>query len=366
MNKIGFGFLRLPLLDPKNDQTTDYEELNRMVDAFLASGQNYFDTAWTYMDGESENAIRKAVVERYPRESFRLADKLPGYLAKSEADSERYFQESLARTGAGYFDVYLVHGVDSESYERSKKLRHFDFVRQLKAEGRVRETGFSFHDNADVLRQILEEQPGMDYVQLQINYLDWDSDSVQSRKCLEVAEEFGKRVIVMEPVKGGMLANLPEKAEAALRAADPSCSPAHWALRFVQQIPSVEVCLSGMSTLAQVEANLCDFAPLSEKETLALKKAAAIVREQTAIPCTGCSYCVSGCPQRVWIPKYFKLYNEYRVKPDDKWKVQPEYKKMTEGRGSAADCIGCGACESVCPQHLPIIEHLKQVSEALD
>ena len=198
MNKIGFGFLRLPLLDPKNDQTTDYEELNRMVVAFLASGQNYFDTAWTYMDGESENAIRKAVVERYPRESFRLADKLPGYLAKSEEDSERYFQESLARTGAGYFDVYLVHGVDSESYERSKKLRHFDFVRQLKAEGRVREIGFSFHDNADVLRQILEEQPGMDCVQLQINYLDWDSDSVQSRKCLEVAEEFGKKVIVME------------------------------------------------------------------------------------------------------------------------------------------------------------------------
>lgn len=366
MNKIGFGFLRLPLLDPKNDQTTDYEELNKMVEAFLASGQNYFDTAWTYMEGESENAIRKAVTERYPREAFRLADKLPGYLAKSEADSERFFEESLARTGAGYFDVYLVHGVDSDSYETAKRLRQFDFVRKLKEEGRVREIGFSFHDNAQVLRRILAEQPGMDYVQLQINYLDWESESVQSRKCLEAAEEYGAKIIVMEPVKGGMLAALPEKAEGVLRAANPACSPAHWALRFVQQLPSVDICLSGMSTLAQVQANLCDFAPLSEKETLALKKAAAIVRELTAIPCTGCSYCVSGCPQRVWIPKYFKLYNEYRVKPDDKWKVQPEYKKMTEGRGRAADCIGCGACESVCPQHLPIIEHLKQVSEALD
>ena len=366
MNKIGFGFLRLPLLDPKNDQTTDYEELNKMVDAFLASGQNYFDTAWTYMDGESENAIRKALVERHPRESFRLADKLPGYMAKSEADSERFFRESLERTGAGYFDVYLVHGVDSESYERSKRMHHFDFVRQLKAEGRVKEIGFSFHDNANVLRQILTEQPSMDYVQLQINYLDWESDSVQSRKCLEVAEEFGKKVIVMEPVKGGMLANVPEEAAEILAKANPDCSPAHWALRFVQQIPSVDVCLSGMSTLAQVEDNLGDFVPLSKAEDMALKKAARVILDKTAIPCTGCSYCVSGCPQRVWIPKYFKLYNEYAAKPDDKWKVQPEYKKMTEGRGAAKNCIGCGACESVCPQHLPIIEHLKNVSEALD
>ena len=304
-----------------------------MVDAFLASGQNYFDTAWTYMDGESENAIRKALVERHPRESFRLADKLPGYMAKSEADIERFFRESLERTGAGYFDVYLVRGVDSESYERSKRMHHFDFVRQLKAEGRVKEIGFSFHDNANVLRRILTEQPGMDYVQLQINYLDWESDSVQSRKCLEVAEEFGKKVIVMEPVKGGMLANVPEEAS---------------------------------EILAQVEDNLSDFVPLSKAEDIALKKAARVILDKTAIPCTGCSYCVSGCPQRVWIPKYFKLYNEYAAKPDDKWKVQPEYKKMTEGRGAAKDCIGCGACESVCPQHLPIIEHLKKVSEALD
>ena len=254
MNKIGFGFLRLPLLDPKNDQTTDYEELNKMVDVFLASGQNYFDTAWTYMNGESENAIRKALVERHPRESFRLADKLPGYMAKSEADSERFFRESLERTGAGYFDVYLVHGVDSESYERSKRMHHFDFVRQLKAESRVKEIGFSFHDNAGVLRQILEEQPGMDYVQLQINYLDWESDSVQSRKCLEVAEEFGKKVIVMEPVKGGMLANVPEEAS---------------------------------EILAQVEDNLSDFVPLSKAEDIALKKAARVILDKTAIPCTG-------------------------------------------------------------------------------
>ena len=366
MNKIGFGFLRLPLLDPKDDQTTDYEELNKMVDAFMASGQNYFDTAWTYMKGESENAIRKAVVERYPRESFRLADKLPGYLAKSEEDSERYFLESLARTGTDYFDVYLVHGVDSESYERSKKFRQFDYVRRLKREGRVKEIGFSFHDNADVLRKILSEQPGMDYVQLQINYLDWESESVQARKCLEAVEEYGAKVVVMEPVKGGMLANIPKEAEDVLREADPACSPAHWALRFVQQIPSVEVCLSGMSTLAQVEANAGDFSPLTAAQEQALGKAARIILDKTAIPCTGCSYCVSGCPQNVWIPKYFKLYNEYAVKPDDKWKVQPEYLKAAEGRGRAKDCVACGACESVCPQHLPIIDHLKNVSEALD
>ncbi|MBQ2148241.1 MAG: 4Fe-4S dicluster domain-containing protein, partial [Firmicutes bacterium] len=178
--------------------------------------------------------------------------------------------------------------------------------------------------------------------------------------------EFGKKVIVMEPVKGGMLANVPEEAAEILAKANPDCSPAHWALRFVQQIPSVDVCLSGMSTLAQVEDNLSDFAPLTKAEDLALKKAARVILDKTAIPCTGCSYCVSGCPQRVWIPKYFKLYNEYAAKPDDKWKVAPEYKKMTEGRGAAKDCIGCGACESVCPQHLPIIEHLKNVSEALD
>ena len=366
MNKTGFGFLRLPLLDPSNDQTTDYEQTNRMVDAFLASGHNYFDTAWTYMDGESENAIRKCLVERHPRESFRLADKLPGYVAKSEADSERFFAESLARTGAGYFDVYLVHGVDGESYERSLRMHHFDFVRRLKAEGKVREIGFSFHDNASVLRRILSEQEGMDYVQLQINYLDWESESVQARRCLECAEEFGKKVIVMEPVKGGMLASLPKKAEEVLRRVNPSCSPAEWALRFVQQIPSVEVCLSGMSTLRQVEENMRPLEPLSPAEARALKQAARIILDETAIPCTGCSYCVSGCPQRVWIPKYFKLYNEYAVKPDDKWKVQPEYQKAAEGRGKASDCIACGACENVCPQHLPIIRHLQEVAKAFD
>lgn len=366
MNKIGFGFLRLPLLVPGNDQTTDYEELNKMVDVFMASGRNYFDTAWTYMEGESENAIRKAVVERYPRESFRLADKLPGYKAQSEADSERYFLESLERTGAGYFDVYLLHGVDSESYERSKQFNHFEYLRQLKQQGRVKEIGFSFHDNADVLKQILSEQPGMDYVQLQINYLDWESESVQARKCLEAVEEYGAKVIVMEPVKGGMLAEIPKEAADVLDMVSPDCSPARWALKFVQQIPSVEICLSGMSTLKQVEENIDEFSELTKTEETALRKAARIIVDRTAIPCTGCSYCVSGCPQKIWIPKYFKLYNEYAVKPDDKWKVQPEYFKAAAGRGRAKECIACGACEHVCPQHLPIIEQLKKVSEALD
>ncbi|MCQ2561853.1 MAG: aldo/keto reductase [Clostridia bacterium] len=366
MNKLGFGFLRLPRLNPEDEKSTDYELLNSMVDAYLASGHNYFDTAYTYLDGESENAIKKAVIERHPRESVWITDKLPGYTAKSEDDNERFFKESLERTGAGYFDLYLVHGIDEEGYEKAKNFHQFDYIRKLKEEGKVKHIGFSFHDNAKLLRTILTEQPGMEYVQLQINYLDWESESVQSRKCFEVAKEFGIPVLVMEPVKGGTLANIPEKAKEALDGVTPGISPSKWAMRFVQQLPEVAVCLSGMNTMEQLEENLEDLQPLTEAESNAIAKAARIITKSVAIPCTGCGYCLTGCQIDMPIPTYFKLYNEYKIKPDDKWKVEPEYQKASIGHAKASMCLQCGGCASVCPQHLPITDYLMDVAEVFE
>lgn len=366
MNKLGFGFLRLPRLNPEDEKSTDYELLNKMVDEYIASGHNYFDTAYTYLDGESENAVKKAVIERYPREAVWITDKLPGYKASCEEDSLRFFEESLERTGAGYFDLYLVHGLDGENYEKAIKFKQFEFVRKLKEEGRVKRIGFSFHDSADVLRNILSEQPGMDFVQLQINYIDWESEAFQAKKLMETAKEFGVPVLVMEPVKGGTLANIPGEAKDVLDGVTPGLSPARWAMRFVQQIPEVAVCLSGMNTMEQLSDNLGDMEPLTAEESLALEKAAEIIIKAVAVPCTGCGYCLEGCPVKMPIPRYFKLYNEYKVKPDDKWKIEPEYLKTSKGRARAKDCLECGACSSACPQHLAIPELLKEVAGVFD
>ncbi len=359
MNKLGFGFLRLPEIDGQIDLDT----VKAMTDAYIAGGGRYFDTAYTYLDGRSEDVIREAVVKRYPRDAYELATKIPGYQAKSYADCFRFFEESAQKCGVDYFDVYMLHWMTEEHYRIAQELRQFDFLKELKRTGGAKRIGFSFHDTAELLDRILTEHPEVDCVLLQINYLDWDSPAIQSRLCYETALRHGKTVLVMEPVKGGRLAKVPEEAAAILKQIDPDASPADIAIRFVKGLERVSVMLSGMGTLEQMEKNLRTQPALSNQELELLFQAAQIIRNATAVGCTGCGYCLSHCPQSIPISTCFSLYNEYMVYPRHQWKVVPAYEKLDI---KASACIGCGTCESQCPQKLPIMQYLKDAATALE
>lgn len=366
MNKMGFGFLRLPRLNPEDEKSIDYAQLNEMVDAFLAAGGDYFDTAYTYLGGESERALRESVVRRHPRASFRIADKLPGYKMKTDEDCERCFAEQLERCGVDFFDVYMLHWLNRKNYGIAAARGQFEFLSKLKAEGKARRIGFSYHDTAELLDEILTAHPEVDMVQLQINYLDWESESLQARRCYEVAVKHGKPVIVMEPVRGGALANLPEAAMETLDRLRPGESGARWALRFVQELEHVEICLSGMSTPEQVAENMQDMPPLTGDERDALARVCGIINSKTAVACTGCRYCVEHCPMGIAIPDCFAMLNEYERTPDIGWKISPAYQQLTLRHGRASSCVACGACEAHCPQHLPIPEHMRRVAEVFD
>ena len=370
--KLGFGLMRMPQLDPNDSAAVDVEQVKQMIDLFMAKGFTYFDTAWMYNGFASENVAKEALVDRYPRESFTLATKLHNGFFNSLEGRDEVFNQQLQKTGAGYFDYYLLHGIEASSYPHYEKFDCFDWLLQKKEAGLVRHVGFSYLDNPELLDEILTKHPEMEFVQLQINYLDWESEWIQSRACYEVAERHGKPVIVMEPIKGGTLANVPAEGEALLKALDPSLSVASWAIRFVASLPNVMCVLSGMSTLAQMEDNLSymdDFKPLTEEERAMCFKAADLINGQIAVPCTGCSYCTAGCPMEIAIPQYFSLYNEdMREDLAEKgWTVNfSNYGALAAKFGAAKDCIECGQCEGVCPQHLPIIEHLKAVSKHFD
>ena len=370
--KLGFGLMRLPQTDPTDGAAVDVEQVKQMVDLFMAKGFTYFDTAWMYNGFASERVAKEALVDRYPRESFTLATKLHSAFFNSREDMEKVFSDQLEQTGAGYFDYYLLHGIEAESLKKYEQFDCFNWLLDKKAKGLVKHAGFSFHDTPELLDEILTKHPEMEFVQLQINYLDWDSEWIRSRAVYEMAVKHGKPVIVMEPVKGGTLARVPEAAEALLRAREPEMSVPSWAIRFAASLPGVMVVLSGMSSVAQMEDNTAfmqDFKPLTEDEVALTGEVAKIINAQIAVPCTGCAYCAPGCPMQIAIPQYFSLYNEdMRENLAEKgWTVNfTNYENLTMKFGKAADCVACGQCEGVCPQLLPIIEKLKEVSAHFD
>lgn len=363
MNKIqrnfGFGCMRLPM----KDGAVDYAEFSRMIDIFLDAGYNYFDTAHGYLDGKSETAIRDCLVARYDRERYVLTNKLSIWYVKDASEVRPYFENQLVACGVDYFDFYLCHALDRESYEDYKRCRAFETVSELKEEGKVRHIGISFHDTADVLDRILTEQPSIEVVQLQINYLDADDPAVQSVACYETAVRHGKRVIVMEPVKGGALVGLPDGAKAIFDALGGG-SYASYALRYAASFPEVFMVLSGMGSVAMVEDNvksMYPFRPLDERERDACDRARAVIREAKQIPCTACNYCAELCPKGITISAHFRAANEVSMAH----LTRSEARATLPAGGGPADCIGCGACESVCPQHIHIREQLANVKKTL-
>ena len=357
--KLGFGLMRLP----KKGIHIDVEQTSKMVDMFLEAGFTYFDTAYVYVG--SESATAKALVQRYPRESYTLATKLFVTPAHTESTARRELSTSLRRTGAKYIDYYLLHSLNDKNFERFDKLNLWNFVKEQKEKGIIRHYGFSFHAGPELLDKLLTEHPDAEFVQLQINYADWNDPKVRARENYEVARKHGKMIVIMEPVKGGALANPPEKVKELLKSADPDASYASWAIRFAASLDGILAVLSGMSNTEQMADNLSymkDFKPLDEKEREIIRQAAEIFHETNSIPCTACRYCVEGCPAQVPIPDIFTARNKQLVfgKIDE---GKADYDALAASGPSAADCIGCGQCEAVCPQKINIIERLSECSE---
>ncbi len=366
MPKLGFGLMRLP----EQDGQIDLEQVCRMADAYLDAGMTYFDTAYVYHGGNSEKIVKEALAKRHPRESYTVATKLPAWCMKEEADRDRIFNEQLERTGLTYFDFYLLHSIEDggngETYDR---LNCWDWAMRKKAEGVIRHFGFSFHGSPEYLERLLNDHPEVEFVQIQLNYADWENPVVQSGALYEILRRRGMPIIVMEPVKGGTLAKLTPELEAKLRAARPDASAASWALRFAASLPGVMTVLSGMSSPEQVADNLRTFArfePLSDAEKAVVEDVRATMMRAETIGCTACRYCTDGCPMRIAIPDVFRAVNTMKLYGDE-FRPKAFYRGLVnQGHGKASDCVACGQCEGVCPQHLPIIELLKDAGARLD
>jgi predicted aldo/keto reductase-like oxidoreductase len=363
--KLGFGLMRLPMIG----EQIDIEQTKIMVDKFLAAGFTYFDTAYGYNNGESEEAAKIALIDRYPREKFQFATKLPAWAGAKNADeAKQMFFTSLKRTGAGYFDFYLLHNCGAERTKAFDDFGLWDFVLEQREKGLVKHAGFSFHDTADVLDDILTKHPEMEFVQLQINYADWNSPTVQSGKCFETAKKHGKPVIIMEPVKGGLLAKLPPPLAKIMNEANPHVSPSSWAIRFAASLDNVITVLSGMSAIDQMEDNLStmsDFRPLGDAEYAAIERAREALNAIENIPCTKCRYCVKDCPQEIAIPDIFEVLNQYLVFGNLE-SPKRFYGFLTRNGNTAGTCAECGQCESVCPQHIGIMQELKRAAAAFE
>ncbi|MBR1660239.1 MAG: aldo/keto reductase [Oscillospiraceae bacterium] len=366
MPKLGFGLMRLP----QKDEQIDLEQVCQMVDAYMAAGMNYFDTAYVYHSGNSETAAKAALVERYPRESFYLATKLPAWCMSKPEDRDRIFHEQLERCGVEYFDYYLLHSVEEggngETYER---LDCYNWGMAKKAEGKIRHFGFSFHGSPAYLEQVLDAHPEIEFVQIQLNYADWENPVVRSGELYGILHQRGIPMIVMEPVKGGTLASLRPELEELFRAERPEKSVASWALRFVGSLPGVMTILSGMSSPEQMADNLStfrDFEALSPRETGLVERVRDAMLDVEQIGCTACRYCTDGCPMRISIPDVFKAVNTMKLYQEE-FRPKSFYKGLIgQGYGRASDCVACGQCEGVCPQHLPIIELLQNAAAVLD
>lgn len=356
--KLGFGLMRLPKL---SDGSIDMEQTKQMVDLFMNAGLTYFDTAYVYDNGESEKAAKAALVDRYPRERFTLCTKLCAWMgAHDEKSAKQQFYTSLERTGAGYFDYYLLHALQRNNYKKYDEYHIWDFVREQKAKGLIKYFGFSFHADPALLEELLTDHPDVDFIQLQINYADWENPGVVSRECYEIARRHGKSITIMEPVKGGALADPIPGVKELFEKADPNASCASWAIRYAASLDGIITVLSGMSNLEQMKDNLSymkEFKPLSETEQAIILKAQSILSGDQSIPCTACHYCTDGCPMSIPIPEIFSVANRQRGNAE--FRGRREYTIATTNKGKASDCIECGQCENACPQQIDVITRLK-------
>lgn len=365
MSKLGFGLMRLP----EKDGEIDLERVKTMVDRYMQAGMNYFDTAYVYHGGKSEVAAREALVKRYPRESFMIATKLPAWEIKKESDIDRIFNEQCERAGVDYFDFYLLHSIeDGSNYDTYVKYDCFNWGLKMKEEGRIKHIGFSYHGSPELLEKIVDAHPEMEFVQIQLNYLDRTNPVVQSQKLYDILHKRNIPMIIMEPVRGGMLSNMAPEIEAKFKAKRPNDSVASWALRYAASLDGVMTVLSGMSNEEQMEDNIktfTNFEPVTDDEMKIIDEVTDAILKIPQIGCTSCRYCTEGCPMSISIPDVFRTINTLRRYPDD-WRAKNFYSGLVSRSGKAGDCVGCGQCEGVCPQHLPIIDLLKEASQILD
>lgn len=372
MAQLGFGMMRLPVLD-ENDQTSiDLEHVTKMVDTYMESGFNYFDTAFVYHEGVGESTFKKTVTDRYPRDSFKIATKLPLFVITEESQLEPIFAQQLENCGVDYFDYFMLHNVSGLTENAWKNVDLYSFIEQKKQEGKIKHIGISTHGDAEFLEEILFDHPELEFVLLQINYMDWEDEGIQSKKCWEVARKYNKKIMIMEPYKGGFLADVPEEAEKIMKEYNPDKSIVSWAMRFVANLEDVEVVLTGSSTLEQLESNIHEFKnadPLNDEELEILKDVGEIINSNITVDCTKCRYCVDACTENIDIAKVFDLYNKHQMLEDEDWtpfgNAYLNYSKLPDV-GIASDCIECEACIDECPQGINIPDVLKDVAEAFE
>ena len=365
-SKFGFGCMRLPLTDENNPSSVDQELFNQMVDRYMEKGFNYFDTSYAYHGGTSETAIRKAVVERYPRESFQICDKMPTWALTSEEDNDKFVNEMLERLAIDYFDVFFIHNINVPWLKLAEKCNTFEYIKKMKENGVARKIGFSFHDDSKLLKKVLDKYGDfLDIAQLELNYLDWDDPSIEARKCYELCVEHGLDVYVMEPLKGGVIVNLPDEIKNDFEEFNPDKSIASFAIRFCASLDSVKMVLSGMSKMSDLDDNIDtyeNFEPLTDNESEFLENMALKLREKVAVPCSECGYCIDACPEMIPIPEYFNIYNTSKNQPQSNI-YRLYYDKLGDEKVPASECTYCGTCIEHCTQKIDIPEELEKLCE---